>query len=173
MSLATLTLRNIDRSGRDFLVEGSDQSVKGNLADDQATFAPDCGIQPGQLLKDTITGWEYITADVRRSAIEIKAALLRFGHRCCIYRNIDSELDAFHRSGDILEATAVNVPVAFRDQEHAALPADTDIRPGDLLSVPAIGESWRVKGIATAAPPGVCSVALAKQSGNVTAAAAS
>jgi len=163
MSLATLTLRTIERTGRDFLIDGESLPVRGILNDDSVVFSPNSNISPGAILQDQRTGKTFLVSDVRRTAIEIKAALLPFWLRCFVYRYVEHEPDAFHRSGDILEATAVNVPVVFIGPDRAALPANTDVRPGDILSVPAIGERWLVRGLATAAPPGLTVVLLARQ----------
>jgi len=173
MSLENLTWRAIDRTGQNFDVEGESRQAKGILEDDKITFGPTAAIRPGLLLQDQHTKWTYIISDVNKTPACLTAAILRFGYRCCIYRNTDGDLDAFGRSYGPPSAIASGIPVAFLSTEKAALPVDSDVRPGDILAVPEIGERYLVRGIQTASPPGLCIASLVKQSANVTAAALS
>lgn len=164
MSRASLIRSGIRLTGHDFDILSTGRTFRGILADDTATCLLDADVHPGDIVRDRDTGTRYIVAGTGRDPDHLTAALVPYHLTCTILRHMEGERNAFGRcvNGESAVVSA-SIPIAFHDEERAAVPVNTEVRHGDMIDVPQIQERYLVRLVSTIDLPGCKLLRLIKQ----------
>lgn len=161
--------RNISTHGQPFLNQSNGGTSKGVLKDGIWQFDLNAAVNPGEILTNELSGFNYIAAEVRRNQLVCAYVRLHeYSTTADVQRYSDTTADSFGRTTPERLTIESGLPVIFNQAKNvAAVQFGAAVQGGDTLFIPATNESYVVLTTRSSDFPGLKNLVVQRQDANL------